>query len=126
MKENLLQEQKRSLKGKLEWQRSKSGSENSILGTAAWSGSGVIEKSRTSQEAAVLLLALMKENLLQEQKRSLKGKLEWQRSKSGSENSILGTTAWSGSGVIEKSLIKVWFLRYGVKFVENTRTRFKE
>ena len=55
------------------------------------------------------------------QKRSLKGKLKWQRSKSGSKNSILGTAAWSGSGVIEKSLIKVWFLRYGVKFVENTR-----
>ena len=55
------------------------------------------------------------------QKRSLKGKLKWQRSKSGSKNSVLGTAAWSGSGVIEKSLINVWFLRYGVKFVENTR-----
>ena len=52
---------------------------------------------------AVLLLALVKENLLREQKRSLKVKLKWQRSKSGSENSILGTAAWSGSGVIEKS-----------------------
>ena len=59
-------------------------------------------------------------------KKKLKGKLKWQRSKSGSKNSILGTAAWSGSGVIEKSLIKVRFLRYGVKFVENTRTRFKE